>query len=623
MLWKPIDESHYLQLRKNISILRQHAPPLNRSLGDLGPMAASIEISETDQGIQGVRSTTQPIELFPLDHGAALAAQQRVALENILLSGARMLIVSGLGAGHAAVECKRLLDRYPSAGFLIWEPNRACWAAFLALVDLESWPVQRSIYLFHEPEANDLVEAIRQHGFDLMPSDQTAYLLGTISTNEEYKRKYLQAAQRIAHRIQQLRAGSSETIEAFQSDMSRRLSTAPRSIWSCAHRDSYIHFPLAQSFLRGFEQLGFNTRLASYHDAFGANLTALGSLFHHRPDLLFSINLRPSCLLESLGLAKSTIGSLRRHQFCWLVDDTTLHQDPNFDSELSEFDWIFCIDRSYVPRVQAFTRRVAFLPPAAMFSEPGTPRVEYRSHLTYVGSLPAVPPNLRAMSSVCRTLIEKTADRKSRRYDLSFRDCLHELEPAAGQLAEINAQANAFHAATTKQFTDSTVVLEYFLYNCATFLKRKQYVEALLPLGLRVFGPESWLDILPLGYRDRYGGFLTSRDLADCYASATLCLNLHSHQCPTCLNPRDFDVPMAGSVVLGDWVADHDRGLLVPGRETLVFRDSEEALWIADYYLQNIGEWNEVREAGRRRVMRDHTYTRRARAVLDFLEPID
>ena len=41
-------------------------------------------------------------------------------------------------------------------------------------------------------------------------------------------------------------------------------------------------------------------------------------------------------------------------------------------------------------------------------------------------------------------------------------------------------------------------------------------------------------------------------DLADAYASADVCLNIHSIQCPTCLNPRDFDVLMATGCLLSD-----------------------------------------------------------------------
>jgi spore maturation protein CgeB len=172
---------------------------------------------------------------------------------------------------------------------------------------------------------------------------------------------------------------------------------------------------------------------------------------------------------------------------------------------------------------------------------------------------------------------------------------------------------------TQKGFDRQDAMLDYFIYNAVTFYKRKKIIDALLPYGLKVFGPESWKESLPEKYKDRYGGFISYHDLCDVYRSAQLNVNIHSHQCPTCLNPRDFDVPMAGSVVLGDYVDDADRGYFVPGEEMLVFRSQEEMIHQVETALADPARLETMAEKAHQRVVNEHTYAHRAKTILQHL----
>ncbi|HQH74219.1 MAG TPA: glycosyltransferase, partial [bacterium] len=323
--------------------------------------------------------------------------------------------------------------------------------------------------------------------------------------------------------------------------------------------------------------------------------------------------------LADLGLSPAAVHSIQRPRACWMVDDTTLYEDRGPLVELDEWDWTFCIDRSYLPRARRQGGHAAFLPPAAMVTAPGKIREPFITPLSYVGSLPDVDGLLRRLPPSCRGMLEKLDPLRQAEYHRPFQDLLRSLGPTPDQWNRIVETARAFCASTPKGYTDPSTILEYFLYNAATYFKRKKTVLALLPLGLKVFGPASWRAVLPEPYASRYGGFAASEDLADAYASACLSLNIHSHQCPTCLNPRDFDVPMAGGVLLGDWVEDADRGLLEPGREMLVYRSVEEAAGLARRYLADPAALEAIRRQGHERVRRDHTYARRARDLLAMM----
>jgi len=299
-----------------------------------------------------------------------------------------------------------------------------------------------------------------------------------------------------------------------------------------------------------------------------------------------------------------------------MVDDTLLYEDSGPAGQPGERDFIFYCDRTYQKRLQEFSCHTAYLPPATLFDRPGNPREEYVADISYVGSLPPVQGILHTLSPVCIEILERVERQRKQNSTSSFRTIFDSLELAIEQRKFIEEAAAAFCRTTNKGFTQPDSELEYFLYNTATYFKRLKTVEAFLPLGIRIFGPPSWRDALAPEYRSRYGGFIDFQNLADCYASSKICLNVHSHQCPTCLNVRDFDVPMAGSVALGDWVDDVERGLLEPDKEMLIYRTVEEGVEMARRYLNDRDAWEAIRSRGQERVLREHTYERRAETVL-------
>ena len=194
---------------------------------------------------------------------------------------------------------------------------------------------------------------------------------------------------------------------------------------------------------------------------------------------------------------------------------------------------------------------------------------------------------------------------------------LHRFKPTEPQVAEVVGQPVS--SASPPVRAHGRAMLEYFLYNTSTFFKRREIVSALLPLGLFVYGPEAWKDVLPMKYRMNYRGFVSWNDLADVYASSRINLNIHSHQCPTCLNVRDFDVPMAGGLVLGDWVEDMERGFLKPGEEIHAFNSLADAVEKASWLLDNPDDALAAAQKGQQRVMKEHTCTHRVRRIMEII----
>lgn len=620
MNWKPLLEHHRRRLDLHTHLLQQHRPDFLASLGNLREYTHHLEIIEEDGNLIGARSNTQAgiRTLLPQEQGSILVQQQRSAIHGPFERGARWLILSGIGIGQSLLMALPMLDKFPSAGVLAWEPDPYAWTAFFALFDARHVIENTDrLFLFAGDTIHEqTISFLRERRLFLFPPEKTAYLLGALPVAPQYTERYIEQAKSLAKYLNAESARYEPVLSSFMGRAKAPLTSLPRSAWGCAMGRAYIHFPLARAFMEGFARRGLSTHLEPFDASFGRSFAALGSLFETSPDLLFSLNIWPSALLYDLGLPLETIESMTAPRVCWMVDDTLLYEDSGPAGQPGERDFIFYCDRTYQKRLQEFPCHTAYLPPATLFNRPGNPREEYAADISYVGSLPPVQGILHALSPMCIEILERVERQRRQDPTVSFRAILDRLQPSSEQRKFIEEAAATFCRTTNKGFTQSEAELEYFLYNTATYFKRLKTAEVFLPLGIRIFGPPSWRDALPMEYRSRYGGFIDFQNLADCYASSKICLNVHSHQCPTCLNVRDFDIPMAGSVALGDWVEDAEHGLLESGTEFLTYRTVEEGVELARRYLNDCDAREAIRRRGQERVIREHTYERRAETVL-------
>ncbi len=620
MNWRRLTDHHRKRLDAHIALLQQHRPALLKALGNVHDCAHNLEIIEEENNLIALRSNTNDgmNTLLTQNQGSTLLQQQRSAITANFERGARLIVLSGIGVGHSLLFGNQLLEQYPSAGLLVWEPNRYAWVAYLSMFDAR--PViekTESIFLYSCDAIDGGISSfIEERRLFLFPPEKTSYLLGALPIAPAITEQYIQRAKQLAKFITDKNSGFAPTFVNFLDNIKKPLADAPRSVWSCVQRDAYIHFPIAQAFLDGFKQLGMETHLEPFDSTFGRPFEALGRMFEMQPDMFFSINLWPGALLADLGMAKQHVESMQLPRVCWMVDDTLLLADEGPVTQLDQNDLVLYCDRSYAPRLQALNCKSTFLLHATIFQESGRKREALAADISYVGSLPNVYYLLDAMPDACREMLGRIESIRNTDYSITFHSILKSFDPNASQLNIISTAATNYCKISGKDLPGASYELEYFLYAVVTYFKRLGTIEALLPLGLKVFGPPAWKDVLSLEYRNRYGGFISNSDLADCYASSKICLNIHSHQCPTCLNPRDFDVPMAGGVVLGDWVEDADWGFMQPGKDILVYHSIAEAADMVQQYLHDPDALAAIQQQGQQRVMQEHTYKHRAETVL-------
>ena len=429
---------------------------------------------------------------------------------------------------------------------------------------------------------------------------------------------YVQQARALAQTMNARGAAWEEKLHRFLAAQATPLDRRPARAWSAINRRAYIHLPIAQALLDGLHRQGMETHLECFDTGLTTKYRLMGSLIEHAPELFVFINAAPSAALVDLGFTPETVRDMQRPRVTYRVDELAWVEEED-EAAPGEYDYFFCMDRLHLQRLEGKTTRAFHLPAATILNQPGTVREAFRHPLVYVGSLPAVHTYLQAMPAGLVERFETLEERCRTQYALTIAQHVEESEWDDRTKRLTVDAAQAFCRVTEKDLPSEKNRLLFFAYNVITYLKRKRIVLVLLPGGLHLYGPESWLDILPDAYRDRYHGPAAREDLADLYVSAQMSLNIHSHQCPTSLNNRDFDIPMAGGVVLGDWVEDADRGLLAPGEEMVVFRTPQEAMALAPSYLAQPERLAALRERGSRAVREKHTFTQRAEAIVSAL----
>jgi spore maturation protein CgeB len=116
--------------------------------------------------------------------------------------------------------------------------------------------------------------------------------------------------------------------------------------------------------------------------------------------------------------------------------------------------------------------------------------------------------------------------------------------------------------------------------------------------------------------------FVPAVEACKIYSASKIGLNVHSDQThQSGLNMRSFELLAAGAFQLVDAVPGMEE-LLEPGRDLAVYHSAEEARDLSRFYLSHPEERARIAAQGRERVLRQHTYVHRMRALLEAAAPL-
>jgi spore maturation protein CgeB len=157
----------------------------------------------------------------------------------------------------------------------------------------------------------------------------------------------------------------------------------------------------------------------------------------------------------------------------------------------------------------------------------------------------------------------------------------------------------------------------------ATRQYRAACVARTLPFAPLIVGDRGWRKVFrtaPAGWR-LHPEINYYSELPAFYPLSEINFNCTSKQMKGAVNQRVFDVPATGSFVLTDW-RDQIENLFEPGREVVCYAEPEEADDLLRRYLDHPEERARVVAAARRRILAEHTYEHRLRALLDHMRRI-
>ncbi len=154
----------------------------------------------------------------------------------------------------------------------------------------------------------------------------------------------------------------------------------------------------------------------------------------------------------------------------------------------------------------------------------------------------------------------------------------------------------------------------------ATLDYRLACVLATLPFSPLIAGDPGWGDLL----HDRQGFRLHPeigyyKELPGFYPQSDVNFNCTSVQMKGAVNQRVFDVPASGAFLLTDRRAQLE-AMFEPGREVAIYSSPEEAAELLARYLADDALRARMAQAGRARVLAEHTYEHRLAALLQAFD---
>jgi len=350
--------------------------------------------------------------------------------------------------------------------------------------------------------------------------------------------------------------------------------------------------------------------------AFVERFLATGCDF--KPDFVLTVN---HLGLDREGAFTALLERLRLPLASWFVDSPRLILH-DYAGLVSPYAAIFTWDQGALPALKAFgfehanylplaTDETRFAPPARALSA----EHPWRARVSFVGDSMLRPAAQNAAHLIeypkllgrVRALAEGFAAAPER----EAREFLRARQPVA----------HAEYLALPDE--ETRLALELLITWEATRLYRRGLVSRLVPFSPLIAGDAGWKKSLAGGGVSwRWHGPIDYyRDLPGFYPASEINFNCTSMQMKGAVNQRVFDVPACGAFVLTD-AREQLPELFEIGKEVAVYKSPDEVGDLIRHYLAHESERKAVAQAGRARVLAEHTYVHRLRAMAETMRAI-
>ncbi len=292
-------------------------------------------------------------------------------------------------------------------------------------------------------------------------------------------------------------------------------------------------------------------------------------------------------------------------RYLWCYDDP--FRISKFKTNLNYIDHIYCYDPYLTKRLrEQISVPVTFMPAATTFG---------------IGPPTSIPENLPQslqISFVGSTGLQRQDERLAKLVtseDNSFRQVkqfvLEQLEK--GEFVDYE-ELMSLSVDFPGYGKDSRIVL---LQDLATLVTRIHFLSALLNTPTTIFGDRGWEEPAFTGELSQlYAGRTVDymQETPWIYQKTLININTFNLQCVNSPTVRMFDIMACGGFLLTEYRPFIDDMFRI-GVELDVFRNREELLKKTLFYLENEDKRRDIANAGYDKVMREHRYRNRLKAI--------
>lgn len=561
--WFPPDPARSSFFEANRNAFHQQQPEQAAWLESAIDAVSALEVARIGNDQFACRETETQRELYSPERFQEQLNQSVKRIHDERRRGVSLVLIAGAGLNYLASHIEEEIRGEYTHGLVLIETRPELILAMFTLFDCLALIHSRQVFW---ALGDTLVQVATRERFGVLHPRQIVMV----------PERELQPVERESFRIlwqgfQKHVLETGKVIETQQAAFNTRMADSPNldsgCIWGFVNPKAYAHTPLAKAFASGFSQQGWSVELLELEDGFSARSRIGESMVLHRPDVLLFCN-APSGEFVS--------EQIQRPRITLMMDDPGHFNRQAYYDHLGPMDTILYMERTWGTFFAEMTNAHSyFMPVYPSLTRIGERIPDLHTPIVFVGSHTPVSELLQECPTKYRESIEALVDAKLAAPRASIEEVFQKTSLPEECLILFGALANHYTDRIPRTFYGDSHRMGYFLYALANSMKRERYLTPLLDLGMQIYGPESWLKFLGDSHAPCFRGWLPEDRLPDVYASADICINLHSLQCPTCLNVRDFDVLHAGGCLVGDWVEDAEAGLLTDGHDMQTARSVE------------------------------------------------
>ncbi|MDP8244177.1 MAG: glycosyltransferase [Candidatus Hinthialibacter antarcticus] len=605
--WHSYSQLSLPYLAAHQQLLELTAPELLAPITKERPKLATLKVQYQNGAAQ--QASFDQGDAIALQPGEELMRKFQTKIDEIKTQSPPLIVVAGLGTFAEYQYLQQAAQALPQTIILLIDRDPLALTVNLALFDFRSILLSGAwVWAVGEPLAETLLNQVKAHSLFMTFTNNMDIVFGSNAQDAATAEAYVQAFQtcigQLAEHCQTLNQASQE----FQSNI-QTLPKRAAKVWSSGAISEYTSTPILRAIHRGLSSVGVESAFTPLPRGRTRKFVEYEGLVRAQPDIVLSLN-DPS---------HSVVPQGEFHRAVWVTDDPTMRKNLDAFPTYDENEVVFHADHAYLPAlIKQGAIRTAHLPVFALLEHEGKHNDEYAFPITFVGMIWNLNPFLEKVSPSDRDLLQEAHQYAlvSGTGTLGLREWWAQRDLPASLLQS----AQRYFQVSGRVFREDAAALTYLTYMLDMDWRRRRMAEALLPLGLHVFGNRDWLSVLGEKYANRYHGFVPYDRLGDVYRSAQIVIGVHSLQLPGSINIRDCDVLRAGGCFLTDSVSGMNEQAILPGRDCEAANTPEEFVAAAHKLLNHEDRRQQLRQQGMKTIESGFLPQHRAQLILDALK---